>query len=74
MTFPELIYLLMPWKKKNDKIYSKNISELNLEEFETFLVDKLNWNNDGAKTDNEKATDKKEKDKSDDIKSKNEDI
>ena len=61
-------------KKEMIRFTPKNISELNLEEFETFLVDKLNWNNDGAKTDNEKATDKKEKDKSDDIKSKNEDL
>ena len=53
-------------KKEMIRFTPKNMSELNLEEFETFLIDKLNWNNYTAKKESEKVTDKKEKDKSED--------
>ena len=58
-------------KKEMIRFTPKNMSELNLEEFETFLIDKLNWNNDTAKKESEKVT---EKDKSEDKKSQNEDL
>ena len=61
-------------KKEMIRFTPKNMSELNLEEFETFLIDKLNWNNDGTKKDSEKVADKKEKVKSEDKKSPNEDL
>ena len=44
-------------KKERFRFTPKNMSELNIEEFEEFLIEKLEWNNKDNKSKNEKNED-----------------
>ena len=54
-------------KKERFRLTPKNMSELNFDEFEEFLIEKLNWNNKDHDIKNKDKKDKGEKEKSEDL-------